>query len=230
MTTQKRTWMQELFFPRRCVYCNRVIGFSALLACEICLTQVEKIKRLQGLSIQKCGRELQFVSAAYAPFYYESPVKNTILRMKFGEFSNGLSNFGNCMINTWNAQKAEEQAPIDFIIAVPATPKERKGRHRNVSQILAQMLSEQMQIPLSDALYKQRETKHQMALTGAVRRQNVKDAFAVAAVQKETLQGKTVLLIDDVLTTGSTVNECAKALCEAGVATCFVLVVAVTRG
>ncbi|MEG2165298.1 MAG: phosphoribosyltransferase family protein, partial [Ruthenibacterium sp.] len=83
-------------------------------------------------------------------------------------------------------------------------------------------------VPLwKNILYKQRETPRQMGLAGAARRKNVKDAYAVT--DAALFAGKTVLLIDDVLTTGSTLNECAKTICGAGAAACYTLTIAVTK-
>ncbi|MEG1069186.1 MAG: phosphoribosyltransferase family protein [Ruthenibacterium sp.] len=224
MSKKVAALLWELLFPKRCVYCNGIIGFSADVMCETCALLISKVTRPQGLLIQKYGREMQFLRAAYAPFFYERPVKNTILRIKFGEFSAGLPNLIARMEAAW---RAGDMPKIDCLIAVPSTQKERKGRNIHLPQTLAKALGAHLEIPLNNDLYKKRETQHQMSLTGQARRQNVKDAYDVTPAH--TLAGKTVLLIDDVLTTGSTLNECAKALCKAGAAECFALTIAVTK-
>ncbi|MEG0896013.1 MAG: phosphoribosyltransferase family protein [Ruthenibacterium sp.] len=215
----------KLFFPSRCLYCNRVIGFSGTNICDKCAPQIKAVKRPCGLAIQKYGREMQFITAAYAPLFYERPAKNAILRMKFGKYTTGIRELADGMAMEWNASEAP---PVDCLLAVPCTKKERKGRRCNLPQMLAEILSVSLGVPLwKNILYKQRETPRQMGLAGAARRKNVKDAYAVT--DAALFAGKTVLLIDDVLTTGSTLNECAKTICGAGAAACYTLTIAVTK-
>ncbi|MEG2165297.1 MAG: hypothetical protein RRY96_03305, partial [Ruthenibacterium sp.] len=127
----------KLFFPSRCLYCNRVIGFSGTNICDKCAPQIKAVKRPCGLAIQKYGREMQFITAAYAPLFYERPAKNAILRMKFGKYTTGIRELADGMAMEWNASEAP---PVDCLLAVPCTKKERKGRRCNLPQMLAEIL------------------------------------------------------------------------------------------
>ena len=88
-------------------------------------------------------------------------------------------------------------------------------------------LGRELGLPVMQALCKIRETPRQMALSGGERRKNLKNAFS--ARPDALLEGKRILLVDDVLTTGSTLNECAKALRAAGAAECRGVCAAATR-
>ena len=92
---------------------------------------------------------------------------------------------------------------------------------------ISRALGRELGLPVMQALCKIRETPRQMALSGGERRKNLKNAFS--ARPDALLEGKRILLVDDVLTTGSTLNECAKALRAAGAAECRGVCAAATR-
>ncbi|MDR2047290.1 MAG: ComF family protein [Clostridiales bacterium] len=107
----------------------------------------------------------------------------------------------------------------DLIIPVPMFPAAEKLRGFNQSALLARTVSEILNIEFcGDILIKLRNTAHQTALSAHERRKNLDGAFGIAGADAESkkLKNKRVLLIDDVLTTGSTLNECAKSLLRAG--------------
>lgn len=96
--------------------------------------------------------------------------------------------------------------------------KRRRKRGYNQAELLARELSEKTNLPCLDLLEKTRETVNQAKLDRAARMENLNGVFAVAAKPP-----RSVILIDDVMTTGSTVNECCKTLKKAGAATVYVL-------
>ncbi|HET7058270.1 MAG TPA: phosphoribosyltransferase family protein [Nitrospiraceae bacterium] len=116
---------------------------------------------------------------------------------------------------------------IDVIIPVPLHPTRLRDREYNQSLLLADRLSRARHVPLSyDNLVRTRETAPQTDLSRAVRLKNLRRAFAVR--RPEDVAGKCVLLIDDVFTTGTTVNECAKTLRKAGTSEVYVCTLART--
>src|SRR5207237_10486843 len=107
-------------------------------------------------------------------------------------------------------------ASVVLVLAVPLHPKRSRLREFNQSLLLADRLATHLGLPLSlDHLLRVRATLPQTELHRTDRVRNVRRAFA--AQQAEGLQGRAVLLVDDVFTTGATVNECATALRRAGV-------------
>lgn len=104
---------------------------------------------------------------------------------------------------------------LDSIIPVPLFPEKEKQRGFNQAAILTRELAKRKKIPLIEGqLIKVKNTSPQTSLEAADRHKNLKGAFAV--IDFHEIKGKTVLLIDDVFTTGSTIQECSLALAEAG--------------
>ena len=106
------------------------------------------------------------------------------------------------------------QVEFDAVVSVPPRKKRRKDNYDQASA-LGKEVAKRLSLPyISNSLYQTREIKKQSSLTFDARIKNVKDAFKVRKPDK--IKAKTILLIDDVRTTGSTLNECGKALKEAG--------------
>ncbi|MCQ2399404.1 MAG: ComF family protein, partial [Clostridia bacterium] len=113
---------------------------------------------------------------------------------------------------------------VDFVTFVPMTKKEFKGRGYNQTELLAKSFSSLSGIPVQEVMKKTRETKRQVGLTGKERRENLKGAFTV--YKRKATAGKTVLLIDDVTTTGSTAEIISDKLKRSGAKRVYVLTVA----
>ena len=117
----------------------------------------------------------------------------------------------------WMAENIRMVPGIDLVIPVPLHTGRLKQRGFNQALLLAHRTSETHSIPLSyDNLFRLRPTRPQVELTGEERIKNVKGAFALR--QPGELADKNVVLIDDVFTTGATMNECARVLKRAGAA------------
>jgi ComF family protein len=116
---------------------------------------------------------------------------------------------------------------MDLIIPVPLHPKRLRWRGFNQSLLLARRVSHMYQVPIDPfLLYRNRETPPQTQLTEDERRKNVRGAFAIAS--GEALKEKNVLLVDDVYTSGATVNECCRVLVRGGAREVYVLTLART--
>ncbi len=114
---------------------------------------------------------------------------------------------------------------LDVIIPVPLHRSRLRSRGFNQAVLLGQLLSTRLSLPmLAKGLLRIRQTEPQIKLSGEERKNNVKGAFAVE--NASSIRGRRVLLLDDVMTTGSTVNECAKELKKAGAAKVVVVTVA----
>jgi ComF family protein len=104
---------------------------------------------------------------------------------------------------------------VDFILPVPLHNSRLRQRGFNQAVLLGSKVSRALDIPmLPDVLVRNRKTEPQVELSASERRLNVKDAFSVK--KHQMLAGKRIILLDDVITTGSTMNECAKELKKAG--------------
>jgi len=118
---------------------------------------------------------------------------------------------------------------VDVVIPVPLHGRRLKERGFNQSALIAKHVSDTIKKPLLiNSLVKTRDTQPQVGLTAEERKRNIKGAFSV--YEPHRINGKRILLIDDVLTTGSTVRECSKVLKRSGARSIYVLTVARSPG
>ena len=108
-----------------------------------------------------------------------------------------------------------------LITAIPTTRRRARTRGYNQARLLAEVIADRVDMPLIDALERRQGGSTQVGLHPADRRANVKRAFTVRADARATLTGARVLLVDDVLTTGSTAMEAARPLVQAGATQVF---------
>lgn len=231
---KRKEWLDRLLsilYPPRCVCCGEVLPAGKTL-CEACEKRIVRIEApvclLCGYSLRDCGRK--HPKTAYqeitAPFYYEEAVREGIHRFKFRDRPQSAIFFAREM-----AKSVRENMPgisFDLIVCVPMLPAKEKERGYNQSALLARELSALLGVPADcHALCKSIDTPAQHELKGAGRRGNVFGVFEVPC--PEAVEGKTVLLCDDVKTTGATLDECAKMLKFAGAKDVYCACIAVTR-
>ena len=205
----------SILFPKRCLWCDQVIGFADGCACE------EAFKKLvlpnTPLSLNQYEGCRGEVDQAWACYTYKNPVKQTFYRLKFEKEPELAVPLGQKMAD--KAMKCKLADQFDCVVPVPVSKETFRERGYNQSALLAQEVAREIHLPCTDNwLKKTKETEKQMELGREERLENVKGAYVVESHSE--LQGKRVLIIDDVLTTGSTVNECAKTLLSAGVKSC----------
>lgn len=170
-----------------------------------------------------CRRGLYRFDAARAWAPFQDPVKAIIHQLKYGCHPSLARPLAARLATAYHVHKDRLQA--DWLIPVPLHPSRKRERGFNQSGEIARHLSRIVGIPLAQHwLLRTRPTKVQAGLTRRERRSNVSGAFEMA--QYAELHGRTVLLIDDVFTTGATLNECARILRQKGAARIAVLTVA----
>lgn len=158
-------------------------------------------------------------------FIYDDESKNLILDLKFRDKTAYAETLANLLYTAGADILAENP---DVLIPVPIHRLRLLKRRYNQSAVLAKYLSYKTKIPTDfSSLIRCQNTIPQVALSGAARRNNLKHAFEVKYPHK--IKGKKVVLIDDVSTTGSTLNECAKVLRKAGAAEVYALTLARTE-
>jgi ComF family protein len=122
------------------------------------------------------------------------------------------------------ARTIEGLLPADGLVPVPLHPVRRKQRGFNQTEKLAEVLSCATEVPVQHALVRTRKTRPQVRLDGEGRRSNVEGAFGLAP--GHDVRGAHLILVDDVITTGSTLGACAAVLCSAGALAVDVVTVA----
>jgi len=176
-------------------------------------------------------RMISAAAAARAPAYdraravahFSGAMRTLIHQLKYADRHDARTLFGR-----WLAEAGRElQVGIDVIVPVPLSRWRLLSRRFNQAAVLARELSRQTGLALDPhLLQRQRFTKTQVGLTHDQRRRNVAGAFSVPRGRRAALQGRSVLLVDDVITTGATVEACARSLKRAGAARVDVLALA----
>ena len=204
----------SLLYPRKCPFCGKIID-EAILYCSDCA------KKLPYIPAEFQPRSFDFVDECHSIFYYRDMVQDSILRYKFHDCAGFCKIYGHFLRKYID----ENRISCDIISWVPLSRKRYRKRGYDQARLLADECAVAYSTKSVSLLRKIRDTKAQSGISDAsVRKENVKGAYA--AEDCADICGKTVLLVDDVVTTGSTVSECSRILKNAGAARVVVLSVA----
>jgi ComF family protein len=226
------------FFPDNCRVCdspldvhNRVPVCSkclnepeplaAEIFCAQCRTAFENPRRLDEAGLcESCRSGATHYRAAYSYGHYDGALSALIHLMKYDGVRSLAPHFGR-----WLAQALPRDQRFDAIVPVPLHWLRYLRRGFNQSELLARALSERTGLPvISGAVRRIRATPRQALLDHDGRRRNVRGAFRVT--RPEAIEGRRLLLLDDVLTTGATLNACTHTLIQAGAAHVSILTLA----
>ena len=197
----------DLVYPPRCALCRRFLMEKETGVCRFCR------KKYEGTSVR---RELEHVSFCVAPFRYEGQVRESILRYKF----HGLTAYGAAYADFLAKCIDESGISCDSITWVPLSRKRLRSRGYDQARILAEATAQRLGLPCERLLEKRVDTRPQSGMGDAERRrENAKGVYACCAPEK--VSGRRILLIDDIVTTGATLSECALTLKKAGCAEVF---------
>lgn len=217
----------DLFFPKFCVGCRK----EGVWLCAGCAAKVVSVKspvcpgcgRLsqQGRYCGQCQKGHTLRGVICAAYFEEGPLKEIIHHFKYNSVISFVSFLGDLLAPALAADLPEGDLTVTF---VPLHAKRFAQRGYNQSELLARHIAEKLNLPVADLLIKKKKTKMQVELQGDQRRRNLRDVFV--SKNKKILKGKTIILVDDVTTTGATLDECAKVLKAAGAKEVWGLVVA----
>lgn len=217
------SFISNLLMPERCLFCSEITGF--LPKCNKCSEDLLYLTRECGSEIELSGKSTNNIKLMLAPFIYDGCVRDGIVSMKFQFHADKSKKFAFYMQQELKACKLEEK--FDIIIAVPSTKKAIRKRGYDIAHLLARELSHLTSVSYAqNALIKKYNTKKQATLSAQKRQSNLIGAFDIN--NKIALAGKRVLLVDDIITTGSTLNECAKELLLAQVKEVVTICIAAT--
>jgi ComF family protein len=160
-----------------------------------------------------CRRGALGFDAAYSFGFYENELRKLIQLFKYGRVPTLSAPLGRLL-----ARALPREQNFDVIVPMPLHWRKRWQRGFNQSELLAREIGRRTHVPLRHALRRIKNTPSQAGLTSAKRRRNVSGAFQASrrAKNRGWLDGRSVLLIDDVMTTGATAASCARALKRAG--------------
>lgn len=188
----------KIIYPDFCPYCAKSLK-TYDYACESCKKEIPENGITQGV---KGGYR------SCSALHYSSVFKKALLRYKFKRKKQFAKQFAYLLHR--QVLHSYPDMIFDYITYVPMHKKAQKDRGFNQCELLAKELSKLMGIPYKSTLIKTKVTKPQHELEIKDRYTNLNGAFKV--IENETVKGKSILLVDDVITTGSTLGECAKTL------------------
>ena len=223
-----RRWIDaaiELLYPSRanCMGCGSLIGADEGWLCDACWEWLVPMREISDWICPRCGRALlhdtncracerwpkDALDGAWIAYAYQRPIDRMIRRLKY----DGVR----CLAQWMGTQMAElylagGRPSVDVVMAVPMHKRRVRQRGFNHAELLARTFAEAAQMPFDQALSRVRHTKQQARLGLQQRESNMRGAF----VADDSVKGRRILLVDDVLTTGTTAIYCALALKQAG--------------
>ncbi len=199
--------MIRLLYPPKCPFCEKLLQKEDRLICDDCRRNLP----YAGAAGKQSGR---FFTLCVSPLLYRDKAREAILRFKFASRSGSAAAFASLMAERVSRDLAGK---YDLITWVPVSFLRLRRRGFSQSRLLAEETARLLGEETAALLRKRRYRQPQSHLTGeAARIANVSGAFA--AIHPARFQGKRILLIDDVVTTGATLSECARVLLTAGAA------------
>jgi len=212
----------DWLFPNyTCLVCKCELNNSDnIYACDKCVTQlainVDEVKLVNE-------SETQYFQKGFAPFVYDGDVTKLILSLKYnnnGLVAEFLAPFMAATILRYKIDLTDFE-----IVPVPLCKKRRKFRGYNQSELLADEVAKHLGLKVdTNILTRIKDTTPQKKMTVVERRENLDGAFATN--NTNNIVGRSFIIVDDVFTSGSTTNECAKMLIGAGASCVYVLVAA----
>lgn len=227
----------ELLFPRRCPVCDKPVDKLGRYLCSKCQKQIRYVEAPFCL---KCGKGLKEEAYEYCEdctnadhifdrgraLYEYNTVKEAIYRLKYENRREYAEFFGKQIarklgeeIKSWNP---------DAIVPVPLHKDREKSRGYNQAALIAKAFGRELNIQvLENFIYREKATVPQKELKGKERQNNLKNAFKIG---RNDVKLKTIIVVDDVYTTGTTMDEMAQCLKNAGIQKVFCISLAVGRG
>ncbi|MEI7813072.1 MAG: ComF family protein [Ignavibacteria bacterium] len=223
MINKSITALLDFILPRICVSCGHKLSLYEKIICPLCSNSIEYVS--EELIEHEFRRKFfndGYISGLFSLYQFEKgeAVQDLIHSLKYhGRFQNGIylgEKLGQTALDKLN------QWRIDVIIPVPLHTVKKAERGFNQSDYIARGLNKVTLIPYQfHALKRIRHTESQTNLNAVQRKENLKDAFKV--IRKDLVTGRNIAVLDDVITSGSTMTECAKALLDNQAAKVYVL-------
>ena len=227
-----------MVFPRRCPVCDKILRFEGRKICREC---VDKLVYIREPRCKKCGKQVRRFEDEYcydcrkhshvykmgiAPFMHTGAVKNSLYAIKYHNkreyadfYADEIARLYGDEIKSW---------ACDGIIPVPLHRRKQIKRGFNQAEVFAKKLSKKLGIPMYEKILKRVvDTKPQKELNDIQRKKNLENAFIL---DKNIVELRKVILVDDIYTTGSTIDSCAKVLMDGDVKEVYYVSISVGLG
>lgn len=209
----------DLLFPPKCPFCRALLQPGEEDLCARCQRELPWCLGPSG------EQKLEFIPRCISPLYYQDRVRDSFHRYKFGGGVSYARPYGRLMAQCVRDRLEDS---FDLLTWAPLSPKRRRKRGYDQARLLAEQLGRRLDLAARPLLAKTRHTGAQSALDDdGARRANVLGAYSV--IESAQIAGKRVLLVDDIVTTGATLSECARVLRTAGAAEVLAVTLARAR-
>ncbi len=221
--------LAHIIYPSCCLSCGKLV-FPYERLCTTCLSVIPRVS--SPLCI-KCGKPLLFLSDTSAEVLcgnclsiekvfdsvrsaglYEPPLREWIHRMKYFNDKRLCQRLGKWMAHTLGSEQTVET--VDFVTYVPLNRTKRRIREYDQAECLAIEVCRMYDLPLMHCLYRKDDTMSQARLSAQKRREHVKNLYSIRKNMRSVVRNRTILLIDDVHTTGATLHACSHVLKKVG--------------
>lgn len=215
----------DLIFPKYCVNCKKYGDYL----CSNCFSRLSWDTKnvctacgnpsYDGLTHPKCKTKIS-AEGSFTGVVFNQVTKKLIYQFKYKPYLTNLASFMadlmyEKLIQDELFSRILNSKPI--LVPIPITKNRERKRGYNQSKILAKSLGKKFDLQVSDYLLRIKETRSQVGLNKKERNENMKDSFGINKKYSANLKNRRVILVDDVLTSGSTFSEAAKALKRSGV-------------
>lgn len=209
----------DLLFPPKCPYCHKILDNPRTPVCPSCQP------KLPWLSGRAAERRVDFTEGCFSPLAYQGAVPEAVRRYKFGPVRACSTPFGAVMAQCLQDHLTQG---ADLITWCPLSRKRLRERGFDQAELLARAVGRELSLPVLGTLKKVKNTQPQSGLEeDSARRANARGAYIVLPGLE--LEGKNVVLVDDVVTSGATISECAGLLRMAGARAVYGLTLAQAR-
>ena len=226
----------DLIFPQRCVVCDTILPFGKKEVCEPCK---KKMRYISGATCYKCGktvkekeeycydckRKKHLFAQGVALFSYEY-IRSSLYRYKYGDRREYAAVYGKYMASRFYEKKLLWRP--DALVPVPLHRKKRKKRGYNQAELIANELGKYWDIPVvTNLVTRVKNTRPMKEIDGTERQNNLKKAFKLG---KNDVKLNTIIIIDDIYTTGSTMDAVAEVCLNAGISKVYFITVSIGYG
>lgn len=230
--------MLDLLYPRRCPLCDCTLEFEEIQACATCLSRQ---MRILPPYCMKCGKTVEDVTQEYCSdcqsimksfqrgypvFVYTGGIKDALYGFKYKNQRCFAEFFCDCIIEQYGEELKKLQ--LDGLVPVPVHRDKKRLRGYNQAEVLANGLATRLQLPMYPSyLTRIVNTSPQKELNDKTRMKNLKNAFKIG---ENKIKLNKVLLVDDIYTSGATIEACTRVLLDAGVEKVYYTSVAIGKG
>ncbi len=227
----------SLLFPRRCPVCEKIVQPRGELICQNC---AKRLSVVHGPLCQRCGKELESDRLEYCPdcmkhhrsfernfalLNYDDLTKHSLSAIKYRNKREFLDFYGEALCVRYG--KMVHRLALEAIVPVPVHPSRKRTRGFNQAELLARQIGKRLEIPVCPGgLRREKRTLPQKGLGTAERLHNLRQAFAPGSLPQNISR---VLLVDDIYTTGSTMEACTRVLLAMGVKKVYGMTICVGR-